>query len=184
MTPGTRGARFTRGRGAAAGGSRVEVAPGTDWLRTRGRPGRGGSERDATDARPASRPLRGGATSPASARRLQRVLAVGLAGFCVAGSVSAFIGEGGFLDMLGLRRQITRLRGETRARRATIERLRGAVVALEQEPAARLRIAREQLGLLRPGEVDFLLPRPAGRDVGPGGDGDVRRDPRSVTPRP
>ncbi len=86
-------------------------------------------------------------------------MVLGLVGVCVAGSVAAFVGQGGYRDMLRLQGEIEGLRAEIERRRGVVERLQQDVRGLEQEPAARERIAREQLGLVRPGEIDFLLPR-------------------------
>ena len=134
----------------------------TDWLRFRGRQARKHAEREFTDARPVSEHARRLALDPAAKRRLKlrlRALVLGLVGVCLAGSVAAFVGRGGYLDMLRLRGEIGRLRAEVELRREVVERLQQEVRGLEREPAARERIAREQLGLLRPGEIDFLLPR-------------------------
>ena len=134
----------------------------TDWLRFRGRQARNHAEREFTDARPVSEHARRLALDPAAKRRLKlrrRALALGLVGVCVAGSVAAFVGRGGYLDMLRLRGEIGGLRAEIEPRQDVVERLQQEVRGLEQEPAARERIAREQLGLVRPGEIDFLLPR-------------------------
>ncbi len=133
-----------------------------DWLRFRGRQARDDAERGLTDARPVSELARRRALSPAAKRRLklrQRALVLGLVGVCVAGSVAAFVGQGGYLDMLRLRGEIEGLRAEIGRRQAVVDRLQQQVQGLEQEPAARERIAREQLGLVRSGEIDFLLPR-------------------------
>ncbi len=133
-----------------------------DWLRLRGRHARYHAERECTDARPVSEHARRQALGPAAKRRLKlrrRALVLGLVGVCVAGSVAAFVGQGGYLDMLRLRGEIEGLRAEIGRRREVVERLQQQVRELEQEPAERERIAREQLGLVRPGEIDFLLPR-------------------------
>ncbi len=137
----------------------------TDWLRFRGRQARKHAERELTDARPVSEHARRLALDPAAKRRLKlrlRALVLGLVGVCVAGSVAAFVGRGGYLDMLRLRGEIGLLRAEIEVRRDAVERLQEEVWGLEREPAARERIAREQLGLVRPGEIDFLLPREPG----------------------
>ena len=134
----------------------------TDWLRFRGRQARKYAEREFTDARPVSEHARRRALDPAGKRRLKlrlRALVLGLVGVCAAGSVAAFVGRGGYLDMLRLRHEIGRLRAEIELRQDVVLGLQRQVRGLEQDPAARERIAREQLGLLRPGEIDFLLPR-------------------------
>ena len=133
-----------------------------DWLRLRGRQARNHTEREFSDARPVSERARRQDLDPAVQRRLKlrrRAMVLGLVGVCVAGSVAAFVGQGGYLDMLRLRGEIEGLRAEIDRRRDVVERLQQEVWGLEQEPAARERIAREQLGLVLPGEIDFLLPR-------------------------
>ena len=133
-----------------------------NWPRLRGRQPRYHAERDVTDARPVSEHARRQALGPAGKRRLKlrrRALVLGLVGVCVAGSVAAFVGQGGYLDMLRLGNEIERLRAEIEQRQELVEGLQREVRGLEQEPTARERIAREQLGLVRPGEIDFLLPR-------------------------
>ncbi len=132
------------------------------WLRLRGRQARNHAEREFTDARLVSEHARRLAVGPAAKRRLKlrrRALVLGLVGVGVAGSVAAFVGQGGYLDMLRLRGEIEGLRAEIGRRREVVERLQQQVRGLEQDSAARERIAREQLGLVRPGEIDFLLPR-------------------------
>ncbi len=132
------------------------------WLRLRGRQARYDAEREFTDARPVSEHARRQALGPAAKRRLKlrrRAMVLGLVGVCVAGSVAAIVGQGGYLDMLRLRGEIEGLRAEIGRRRDVVERLQQQVRGLEQDSAARERIAREQLGLVRPGEIDFLLPR-------------------------
>ena len=134
----------------------------TNWLRLGGRQDRQLAEGELTDARPVSEHSRRQAVDPAVTRRLKlrrRALVLGLVGVCVAGSVAAFVGQGGCLDMLRLRGEIEGLRAEIEARQELIEGLEADVRGLEREPFARERIAREQLGLVRPGEIDFLLPK-------------------------
>ena len=86
-----------------------------DWLRLRGRHARYHAEHELTDARPLSEHARRLAGGPAAKRPLKlrrRALVLGLVGVCVAGSVAAFVGEGGYLDMLRLQREIEGLRAE------------------------------------------------------------------------
>ena len=54
---------------------------------------------------------------------------------------------------------------------ARVDAQKHSVEALRAEPDARERIAREQLGYARPGEVTFVLPEeaPAGEGGGPDG---------------
>jgi cell division protein FtsB len=77
----------------------------------------------------------------------------------VLGVLGAFIGEGGASEKRHLRGEVAALRGEVASAEAEVGRLRADIERLESDPGARERLAREQLGLVRPGEVDFLLPR-------------------------
>lgn len=77
----------------------------------------------------------------------------------VAGSVAALFAEGGYLDLQRLRDEVQTLEGEIEAGKTNLRRLERQVERLERDPLARERIAREELGLVRPGEIDFLLPK-------------------------
>ena len=132
-----------------------------DWLRLRKRTLLEDLDRD-TDASLARERLREPGADPEAERRVRyqrRALVLLLAGLSGAGGVAAFIGEGGLSDMLRLRREIDGLQRQIDTRGAEVSRLRQAVWGLEHETIARERVAREQLGLVRPGEIDFLLPR-------------------------
>jgi cell division protein FtsB len=76
----------------------------------------------------------------------------------VVGSVSALFGEDGFLDKLRLRSEIRKLEGEVALQRQNVITLEREIQALETDPMARERIAREQLGLAFPDEYLFILP--------------------------
>ena len=134
----------------------------SDWLRFRRREGREPADRDFTDARAVERAGRRRELDPEQRRRLKlrrRALVLGLSAACLAGSLAAFVGKGGYLDMVRLRNEIADLEADVDQRQAAIRQLEREVVLLERDPMARERLAREQLGLVRPGEVDFLLPR-------------------------
>ena len=134
----------------------------TDWLRFRRRPTPGEAEGGLSDARAVSDHSGREDEDPEARRRRklrQRALVLGLFCVCLAGSVAAVVGEGGYLDMLRWQREIAELRAEVALREARVEAIREAVRGLEQDALTRERVAREQLGLVRPGEIDFLLPR-------------------------
>jgi cell division protein FtsB len=76
----------------------------------------------------------------------------------VAGAVAALFGEGGLTDLLRLQRELKSARVELSEQQRKVEGLRREILLLESDPAARERIAREELGLTRPGEYLFLLP--------------------------
>ena len=61
--------------------------------------------------------------------------------------------------MVRLRSEIAELETDVRQRETVVNHLEREVMRLEKDPMARERVAREQLGLLFPGELDFLLPR-------------------------
>jgi cell division protein FtsB len=148
----------------------------SDWLRWRGREERGESDRDFTDARPVAERVRRQASDPEIRRRVKlrrRTVVLGLCGVCLAGSVVGIVGEGGYLDMRRLGREISELSADIERDRVEVERLEEHVRQLEEDPLARERVAREQLGLVLPGEVDFLLPkeRPEAWEAAPAGTG-------------
>jgi len=116
----------------------------------------------STDARRADRPTRRGEPDPesersAKLRRRVRVLAFNVV--FIAGVVAALVGEGGFLDLGRKRAAREEARQEVAAQQAKNDRLRWEIEHLEKDPIARERIAREELGMARPGEIQFLLPR-------------------------
>jgi len=156
-----------------------------DWPRFRwGRLREVAEYEPATDARPAEEePARGGCVDPERQRRarLRRgVFVLFLATLFLAGSLVALVGRGGYVDLHRKREEARLLREEVVTLRINVDVLEHVVGRLEAEPLERERIAREQLGLVLPGEIDFLLPRetageslvpPAGR--APSGQGSV-----------
>ncbi len=134
----------------------------SEWLRWIRRDAGEPAERDWTDARPAAeragrRSARGESERPLKLRG--RAIAVGLTAIALAGALAAYMGEGGYSDVKRLRREIEALESDIVQRRAAVAGLEQEVRALGREPLARERVAREQLGLVLPGEVAFLLPR-------------------------
>jgi len=127
--------------------------------------------RPSTDARLIDDgPPRGGQPDPERLRRtrLRRgALLLCLGTFFVAGSLAALVGRGGYLDLTRKREEARNLRGEVATLQVEVGVLGHAVERLETEPWARERIARERLGLILPGEIDFLLPRERDRNPGP-----------------
>ena len=129
------------------------------WLR---RPGRLAHDRDHGDARPSAEHVRRQQSDPGRMRLgklRRRTLIAALSAVCLAGTVAAVIGEGGYVDSQRLEAEIRALERLVAERQAAVERLEQECRHLESDPLARERVAREQLGLVRPGEVDLLLPR-------------------------
>ena len=86
----------------------------------------------------------------------------------LAGIVAAIVllglafqgGEYGTLDWLQLRRQLAEERAAVRAVEVELDSLGRAARALETDPVAQERAAREQFGMIRPGEILYrLVPR-------------------------
>jgi len=69
-------------------------------------------------------------------------------------------GEYGTLDWLQLRRQLADERAAVRTLEVDLDSLGRAARALESDPVAQERAAREQFGMIRPGELLYrLVPR-------------------------
>jgi cell division protein FtsB len=116
----------------------------------------------ATDAHPAADHPRRLARDPEARRRARRRkravrLLWGVA--FAAGLLTALLGDGGYADLTRLRTEAESMHEQLAEQRARVARLQDEIVRLQTDPAARERIAREQLGLVLPGEIDFLLPR-------------------------
>jgi cell division protein FtsB len=93
-------------------------------------------------------------------RRLRRgAVLLCLGTFFVAGSLAALVGRGGYLDLRRKREEARRLRADVAILKVEVGVLGHTVKRLETEPWVKERIARERLGLVLPGEIDFLLPR-------------------------
>ncbi len=91
------------------------------------------------------------------AKLLRRVPFLGYILLFSAGTVAAIVGEKGYLDLLRLRAERERTAAQVAAFRAEVEAERRLVERLQSDGLARERIAREQLGLVAPGEVLILL---------------------------
>jgi cell division protein FtsB len=113
-----------------------------------------------TDARAAryARPVAAESPPPGLLIRRRGLLLAAVSTF-LAMTVAAVFGEGGYRDVKQLRREVAERRAELDAQRARVSALQAEVRRLQSDPAALERLAREQLGLVRPGEISFLLPR-------------------------
>jgi cell division protein FtsB len=76
-------------------------------------------------------------------------------------AVMAIFGDNGALALRRLRGEVSTLVREVRALEAENERLSRAIGELQNDPAVIERIAREELGLVRPGERVLRFPRSA-----------------------
>ena len=94
-------------------------------------------------------------------RRLhRRAVQLLLGGIGAAGLLFALLGEGGYLDLLRVRGETREAQRQLERQRARVQALQAEVEALRDDPAAKERIAREQLGLAEEGEMLFLLAEP------------------------
>jgi len=118
-----------------------------------------------TDARRFDGPTRRGDPDPdrrrsERLRRRVRILAFNVV--FVAGIVAAFVGRGGYFDLVRHRGQRQQVRQQVAEQQARNDALKRTIESLEQDPSAKERIAREELGMANPGEIQFLLPRDGG----------------------
>src|SRR5262245_23261064 len=74
-------------------------------------------------------------------------------------AVMAVFGDNGVLALRRLRGEVDSLVREVRTLEAENERLSRAISELQEDPAVIERIAREELGLVRPGEWVLRFPR-------------------------
>ena len=98
---------------------------------------------------------------PAARARALRAAVWVLAGLLL---FNLLFGEMGVVAGLRQRHTAARLRREVAELQATTDALKAEVRALKTDPFRIEAIAREQLGLARPGEIVFLFPSGAGAE--------------------
>ena len=76
----------------------------------------------------------------------------------LSGIGTALFATRGYFDVAQAREELAALRARVEAQQDKVVRLKREVQRLREEPAALERIAREELGMAKPGEVTFLLP--------------------------
>jgi len=81
----------------------------------------------------------------------------GLAGALVLIGVAAFAGEYGTIDWLKLRGQLADQQEAVAVLRAELDSLARVARALETDPAAQERAAREGFGMIRDGEILYRI---------------------------
>jgi cell division protein FtsB len=96
-----------------------------------------------------------------SLRRRAAILASLLA--VIALVVGSLFGDRGMLHLMTQRERALRLQAEVEELRQENGRLAAEIQALKRDPRAIERIAREELGLARPGETVFLIREEARR---------------------
>lgn len=110
------------------------------------------TERDAEDPRPAAAPPK--ATLASRGRRLLRHALVFITFVII---VDAIAGEKGLLALLEARRDYAALERSLERAREENAALRDLARRLREDPAAIEEQARRQLGLIKPGEVLFIV---------------------------
>jgi cell division protein FtsB len=109
--------------------------------------------------RPAAvEPLRRKRVAPVPTSAIKRRFLNGLLIFVTLVLVAdALIGEKGLIESMHARRQYREVAGALEALRRDNIRLRDEARRLREDPGAIESMAREQLGLIRPGEVLFII---------------------------
>jgi len=92
------------------------------------------------------------------AERLGRGLRWALTLLVLLVAMHGIFGDHGYLAMRRARADVERLRSEVEQLDQQNQHLSGEVKALKSDPAAIERVAREEMGLAKPGELIFRLP--------------------------
>jgi len=92
---------------------------------------------------------------------VNRILLAALLAFAVAYLPQHIYSSSGGEDLGRVEREHLALQASNDRLRGEIEALRAEIAALKRDPAEVARIAREDLNLIRPGEVVFEVQRPA-----------------------
>jgi cell division protein FtsB len=112
--------------------------------------------RDTTTARSTPRTPRPATSSvPASTRR--RTLQLALAFVTLVLVINALVGERGLMETLRARRQHQELVSSIDRLRAENARLREEARRLRSDPGTIEALARKELGLIKPGELLFII---------------------------
>lgn len=90
---------------------------------------------------------------------LNRILLAGLLAFAIAYLPQHIASSGSADDLARVEREHTGLQRSNDRIRGEIDALRAEIAALKRDPAEVARIAREDLNLIRPGEVVFEIRR-------------------------
>lgn len=102
-------------------------------------------------------------------------IVAGILGLLVAAAV---LGDNGALQLWRLKSEVETLHKEVQALEAENDRLTQAITELRDDPSVLERIAREELGLVRPGERVLRFPRTPRSDDARGAlSTDALRDP-------
>ena len=109
-----------------------------------------------SETKPASR-RRGSKPDPKHPTRNRRIVQLLLLFVASVIVVDGLVGERGLLAMLRARHQYDELSATIARQRAENARLRDQARRLREDPTAIEEIARRELGLIKPGEVVFIV---------------------------
>ena len=98
--------------------------------------------------------------------RLHRALRYALGALLLLVFMNGIFGENGYLAMRRARADVDRIRKELQQLNEENRQLAGDIHGLKSDPAAIERVAREEMGLARPGELVFRLPENPTNDPG------------------
>ncbi len=98
-----------------------------------------------------------------SAERVRRAIRAALLGLALLIVVDAVVGEDGLLALVEARRTDAALRRALDEARATNEDLRVRVSKLREQRSTIETVARQDLGLVKPGETLFIIKNAPGR---------------------
>ncbi len=98
-----------------------------------------------------------------SAERVRRAIRAALLGLALLVVVDAVVGEDGLLALVEARRTDAALRRALDEARATNEELRVRVRKLREQRSTIETVARQDLGLVKPGETLFIIKNAPGR---------------------
>lgn len=101
--------------------------------------------------------------APTPERPLQRkALSLALFLILLASLLNSLFGDRGVLGLLEARRELRQIEEEIAALRAENQRLIEEIRSLKSDPRAIEKLAREELGLLKPNEVALIIRKPSG----------------------
>jgi cell division protein FtsB len=104
---------------------------------------------------------------PLTSPRRRKILNVLLGFATVVLLVDALVGEKGLMERMRARRHLQEQAAVVDALKSENARLRESARRLRDDPSAIEAVAREELGLIKPGEMLFILRdvKPASRDI-------------------
>lgn len=115
------------------------------------------SQPSRPDSPPPLRRRRVAEPTPAPSALRRRILNYVLAVVTIVLVVDALVGDKGLLETIRARRQYSDVAASLNALREENARLRTRIHRLRDDPATIESVARKELGLIRPGEMVFII---------------------------